>query len=126
MRDLLLGLQLRTLITMSGDQWPGDMRLLDLKSWAMTCSPRGKHGADTRPRFLLGLAQITALPSGSHQAALNFIRILLNRRAPAPNGQHEDQSAANKGCPSENQRQPDCVGIHFPGPGPVFALRNAP
>ncbi len=51
-----------------------------------------------------GLTQITALPTGSRKALLNFLDILPNCRVPAPNGQHENQSAANKGRSSDDQR----------------------
>ena len=38
------------LVTMSGDQWPDDMRLSDLEP-RFVCSACGKRGADVRPDF---------------------------------------------------------------------------
>ena len=38
------------LITMSGDQWPDEMRLSDLEP-RFICSACGKRGADVRPDF---------------------------------------------------------------------------
>jgi hypothetical protein len=38
------------LITMSGDQWPDDMRLSDIEP-RFACSACGKGGTDVRPDF---------------------------------------------------------------------------
>jgi hypothetical protein len=38
------------LITMSGDQWPDDMRLSDIEA-RFVCKACGKRGADVRPDF---------------------------------------------------------------------------
>jgi hypothetical protein len=38
------------LVTMSGDQWPDEMRLSDLEP-QFVCSTCGKRGADVRPDF---------------------------------------------------------------------------